>query len=52
MEIPIDHIILREPDFIIVGVLCLESSSAKFDELKFWWHVEYPEKIKVLTLKY
>ena len=51
MEIPIDHIILREPAFITVGDACLEAAGTKNDEIKCWWHVEYPEKIKPLTLK-
>ena len=48
---PIAYVILREPDFITVGDSCLEAASAKSDKLKFWWHVEYPERIKALTLK-
>ena len=51
LETPIAHIILREPDFITVGDSCLEAAGAKSDTLKFWWHIEYPEYIKVLTLK-
>ena len=51
LETPIAHIILREPDFITVGDSCLEAVGAKPDNLKIWWHIKYPEKIKALTLK-
>ena len=51
LETPIAHIILRESDIITVGDSCLEAAGAKSDKLKFWWHIEYPEKIKALTLK-
>ena len=51
LETPIAHIIVREPDFITVGDSCLEATGAKSDKLKVWWHVEYPEKTKALTLK-
>ena len=30
-ETPIDHIILREPDFVTVGDSCLEAAGAKSD---------------------
>ena len=51
METPIAHIILRELDFITVGDSCLEAAGTKSDKLNFWWYIEYPEKIKALTLK-
>ena len=39
-------------DFITVGYSYLEVADASSDKLKLWWHVEYPEKNKSLTLKW
>ena len=40
----------REPDFITYGDACLEAGGG-FQKDVFWWHVEWPEAIKKLTLK-
>ena len=49
-ETPIAHIILREPDYISYGDASLEAGGG-FAKGLFWWHVEWPEEIKSLTLK-
>ena len=50
LQTPIAHIIQREPDFITYGDACLEAGGGYCENL-FWWHVEWPENIKALTLK-
>ena len=47
---PIAHLVQREPDFVTYGDACLEAGGG-FSDGKFWWHVEWPESIKNLTLK-
>ena len=51
LETPIAHIVKRDPDFITFGDACLEAGGGYSDNL-FWWHVEWPETIKKLTLKH
>ena len=51
LETPISHIIEREPDFITYGDACL-SAAGGFSENNFWWHLEWPEDIKQLTIKH
>ena len=50
LETPISHIIDREPDFTTYGDACL-SAAGGFAENLFWWHVEWPDKVKSLTIK-
>ena len=50
LETPIAHIIHREPDFISYGDACLEAGGG-YSENLFWWHVEWPDEIKALTIK-
>ena len=50
LETPIAHIINKDPDFILYGDACLEAGGGYSDNL-FWWHVEWPDEIKALTLK-
>ena len=50
LETPIAHIVKREPDFVTFGDACLEAGGG-FSENLFWWHVEWPDEIKALTLK-
>ena len=50
LETPIAHIVKRMPDFITFGDACLEAGGG-YSENLFWWHVEWPESIKKLTLK-
>ena len=51
LETHIAHIAKRDPDFITLGDTCLEAEGGYFKNL-FWWHVEWSDKIKALTLKY
>ena len=50
LETPIAHIVKRIPDFITLGDACLEAGGG-YSENLFWWHIEWPEVIKNLTLK-
>ena len=50
LETPISHVIHRDPDFVTYGDACLEAGGG-YSENLFWWHIEWPEKIKALTLK-
>ena len=50
LETPIAHIIKRDPDFTSYGDACLEAGGG-YSENLFWWHVEWPKQIKLLTIK-
>ena len=50
MEIPVSHIFKKDPDFITYGDVCLEAGGG-YSENIFWWHVEWRNEIKALTLK-
>ena len=47
---PIVHLDQREQNSVTYGDACLEAGG-RFSNGKFWWHVEWPESIKKLTLK-
>ena len=50
LEAPIAHVINRHPDFISYGDASLEAAGG-FSRDLFWWHIEWPDQIKSLTLK-
>ena len=50
LETPIAHVINREPDFISYGDACLEAGGG-YSQNMFWWHIEWPNEIKALTVK-
>ena len=50
LETPIAHVVKREPDFTTFGDACLEAGGGFLKDV-FWWHVEWPQEIKSLTLK-
>ena len=50
LDIPIAHIIHRDPDFTSFGDASLEAGGGYSNDL-FWWHIEWPSEIKALTLK-
>jgi hypothetical protein len=50
LKIHIAHMIDREPEYIAYGDASLEAAGG-FSEGNFWWHMEWPEEIKALTLK-
>ena len=47
---PIAHMIEREADYTAFGDASLEAAGG-FSEGNFWWHIEWPDEIKALTLK-
>ena len=42
--------IKREPDLTTFGDACLEAGGGFYEGL-FWWHIEWPDAMKALTLK-
>ena len=50
LETTIAHIVKRDPDFITYGGACPESGGGYSKNL-FWWHAEWHDKTKALTLK-
>jgi hypothetical protein len=49
-ESPIAHIIPRMPTFITFGDSCLEGAGGYSLSLGFWWHLPFPEEVKLRTL--
>ncbi len=49
-ESPIAHIILRMPTFITFGESWLKGAGGCFLSLGFWWHLPFPEEVKLYTL--
>ena len=47
---PIAHVIQKDPDFTSYGDACLEAAGG-YSEGLFWWHIEWPDEIKAMTLK-
>ena len=50
LETPIAHVIKRQVDFVSYGDTSLEAGGG-YSENLFWWHIEWPNSIKSLTLK-
>ena len=49
-EMPIAHIIQRTPSAMAYGNSSLEGARGYSIGLKFWWHIEFPEEVKLRTL--
>jgi hypothetical protein len=49
-ESPIAHIIPRMPTFITFGDSCLEGAGGYSLSLGFWWHLPFPEEVKLCML--
>jgi hypothetical protein len=49
-ESPIAHGIPRMPTFTAFGDSCLEGASRYSLSLGFWWHLPFPEEVKLCTL--
>jgi hypothetical protein len=49
-ESTVAHIILRMPTFITFGDSCLEGARGYSFSLGFWWHLPFPEEVKLHTL--
>ena len=51
-ERPITHIIQRTPSAKAYGDSSLEGAGGYSIGLKFWWHIKFPEEVKLRTLLY
>jgi hypothetical protein len=49
-ESPIAHIIPRTPTFTTFDDSCLKGARGYSLSLGFWWHLPFPEEIKLRTL--
>ena len=49
-ETPIAHIIKRTPSVTDYGDSSLEGAGGYSISLKFWWHINFPEEVKLRTL--
>jgi hypothetical protein len=49
-ELPIAHIIPRMPTFITFVDCCLEGAGGYSLSLGIWWHLPFPEEVKLHTL--
>ena len=49
-ETPIAHIIQRTPSATAYGESSLEGAGGYSIRLNFWWHIEFPEEVKLRTL--
>ena len=49
-ETPIAHIIKRTPSATAYGNSSLEGAGGYSIGLKFWWHINFPEELKLRTL--
>jgi hypothetical protein len=46
----IAHVIPRMPTFTTFGDSCLEGTDGYSPSLGFWWHLTFPEEVKLRTL--
>ena len=51
-ETPIAHLIPRTPDFAAWGDSSLDAAGGFSTDLKFFWHLLWPDEIRKKTLKY
>ena len=49
-ETPIAHAILHTPTASLFGDSCLEGAGGYSIDLGFWWHIDFPDKVKHHTL--
>ncbi len=49
-ESPIAHIIPRMPPFTTFGDSCLKGAGGYSLSLGFWWHLPFPEEVKLRML--
>ncbi len=49
-ESPIAHVIPRMPTFTTFGDSCLEGAGGYSFSLGFWWHLPFPEEVKLRML--
>ena len=51
-EIPIAHLIKRDPDYQSWGDSSLSSAGGFSIDLDYWWEVDWPEEVRKRTLKF
>ena len=51
-EAPIAYLIKKTPFATAFGDACLDAAGGFSVELKFWWHLQFPETVVRRTLKY
>ena len=51
-EAPIAHLIKKTPFATAYGDACLDASGGFSVDLKFWWHLKFPDSVVRCTLKY
>lgn len=51
-EVPIAHVVDRDPEFESFGDASLDSGGGFSTTLRFWWYWEWPEKVQKQTLKH
>ena len=49
---PIAHLVRRDPSATAWSDSCLYAAGGYSFDMKFWWYIEWPPKIRVYTLKY
>ena len=49
---PIAHLAQRIPDCQTFGDACLDAAGGFSEDLKFWWHLQFPLCIRKLTLRH
>ena len=51
-QAPIAHLIKKTPIATADGDACLDGAGGFSTELKCWWHLQFPEAVVKLTLRY
>lgn len=49
---PISYLVDRDPDFLARGDACLDGAGGYCVKLNFFWFVEWPDEIKIKTLRH
>ena len=49
---PIAHLVRRDPSATAWSDSCLYAAGGYSVDMKFWWYIEWPDKVRQYTLKY
>ena len=49
LSVPIGHVVLRTPTFCAAADSCKTGGGGWSTDLRFWWHVHYPEDVVLRT---